>query len=52
MNFENADGLEFDLTEDEIKQGVSFSWYPIFNDIYCSQEAIEYNEYLKSNPSD
>ena len=48
MNFENADGLEFDLSEEDINAGVRLESYPIFNDIYASPNAMSYAEYLRS----
>ncbi len=48
MNFENADGLEFDLSEEDINAGVSLESYPIFNDIYASPYAISYADFLKN----
>ena len=51
MNFESAEGLEFDLTEDDISRGVAFDKYPIFNEIYQSEQAIEYSNFLKRKPN-
>lgn len=54
MNFENAEGLDFELTEEEISKGIQFQKYPISNETYASFGALSYNEYLrlKPNPSE
>ena len=40
MNFENAEGIDFDISEEEIMRGVSIHKYPISNELFASFNAI------------
>lgn len=46
MNFDHAEALEFDLSDEEVSRGVSFNEYPIVNETYQSTDAIAFSEYL------
>lgn len=40
MNFENAEGLDFEISEEEISRGVDICKYPIPNVLFASFNAI------------
>ena len=45
-NFEYAEALEFDLSDEEVSRGVSFNEYPVINETYQSLDVIAFSEYL------
>lgn len=51
MNFENAEGLDFEISEEEISWGINVSKYPIPNSLFASYNAILYAEQTSVNAS-
>jgi len=52
MNFEHSEGLDFDLSEEEIQWGIEMANYPLINKIFASFQVISYFELSASTPSE
>ena len=51
MNFENAEGLEFELSDEELSRGIEMQKYIINTPLFASFNSILYSEQLLSKAS-
>lgn len=40
MNFENSEGIDFEISDEDLVRGINLNWYPIGNELFASFNAI------------
>jgi hypothetical protein len=49
MNFENAEGLDFEISDEELAQGIQLNKYPIISPLFASFNSLLYTEQIQNN---
>lgn len=51
MNFENAEGLDFEISDEELSWGIELAKYPVLSQLFASFNSLLYSESINQKVS-